>query len=98
MAVSDHPEGPFRLISQYQVPDSEEKDLQEGIFIDPGVLVDDDGKVYIYCGYIHSFMAQINPSNMYEVLDGSYQRDINIFSELVSNDANSEKILNLKTK
>ncbi|MDL2300998.1 family 43 glycosylhydrolase [Lachnospiraceae bacterium OttesenSCG-928-D06] len=80
VAVSDYPEGPFQLISQYQVPDNGtsplEKDLEEGIFIDPGVLVDDDGQVYIYCGYLHSFMAQINPDNMYEIIDGYYKRDI----------------------
>jgi hypothetical protein len=76
VAVSDYPEGPFRLLSQYQVPEEDIKDLQEGIFIDPGVLVDDDGAVYIYCGYTHSFMAQLNASNMYEVLEGSYQKDI----------------------
>ncbi len=76
VAVSDNPEGPFKLLSQYQVTDEEIKDLQEGIFIDPGVLVDDDGRVYIYCGYTHSFMAELNASNMYEVLGGTYQRDI----------------------
>lgn len=76
VAVSDYPEGPFQLISQYQVNNSDEKDLQEGIFIDPGVLVDDDGSVYIYCGYTHSFMAELNAVNMYEVLEGSYKRDI----------------------
>lgn len=76
VAVSDRPEGPFQLLSKYKVPDEQERDLQEAIFIDPGVLVDDDGKVYIYCGYQHSFMAELNPSNMYEILEGSYQRDI----------------------
>ena len=76
VAFSDHPEGPFRLISQYKVPDEDVKDLQEGVFIDPGVLVDDDGSVYIYCGYKHSFMAELNPSNMYEVMPGTYKKDI----------------------
>ena len=47
-----------------------------GWFIDPGVLVDDDGKVYIYCGYQSSFVAEINPDNMYEIIDGTYQDDI----------------------
>lgn len=76
VAVSDYPEGPFRLISTYKVPKTKEKDLLEGIFIDPGVLVDDDGSVYIYCGYLHSFMAEINPENMYEIIESSYKRDI----------------------
>lgn len=70
VAVSDRPEGPFQLLSRYQytIPD---EICQGGWFVDPGVLVDDDGKVYIYCGFQHSFMAQINPDNMYEVLDGT---------------------------
>lgn len=70
VAVSDKPEGPFKLLSQYQytIPD---EICCNGWFIDPGVLVDDDGQVYIYCGFERSFMAQINPENMYEVLDGS---------------------------
>lgn len=66
VGVSDRPEGPFRLLSQYRytVPDEV---CCNGWFIDPGVLVDDDGKVYIYCGYERSFMAQVDPDNMYEV-------------------------------
>ena len=76
VAVSDKPEGPFRLISQYSVPESSEKDLQEGIFTDAGVLVDDDGRVYIYCGFLNSFMAEINGENMYEVLPNTYKADI----------------------
>lgn len=70
VAVSDRPEGPFRLLSRYQytIPDDI---CQDGWFVDPGVLVDDDGQVYIYCGYEHSFMDRINPDNMYEVLDGT---------------------------
>lgn len=76
VAVSDRPEGPFKLISTYKVPESSEKDLEEGIFIDPGVLVDDDGRVYIYCGFLHSFMAEINPENMYEILPDTYKINI----------------------
>lgn len=66
VAVSDKPEGPFSLLSKYKytVPDEV---CCNGWFIDPGVLVDDDGKVYIYCGYERSFMAQVNPDNMYEI-------------------------------
>ncbi len=70
VAVSEKPEGPFRLLSKYQytIPDSV---CCDGWFIDPGVLVDQDGKVYIYCGYERSFMAQINSENMFQVLDGT---------------------------
>lgn len=72
VAVSDRPEGPFHLISQYKVPGNSAKELTDSIFVDPGVLVDDDGKVYIYCGFLSSYMAEINPDNMYEIIDESY--------------------------
>lgn len=70
VAVSDKPEGPFRLLSKYKytIPD---EICCNGWFIDPGVLVDDDGRTYIYCGFERSFMAEINSSNMYEIADGS---------------------------
>lgn len=70
VAVADKPEGPFKLISQYKytIPDSI---CCNGWFIDPGVLVDDDGRVYIYCGYQRSFMAEVDPDNMYEIKDNT---------------------------
>lgn len=79
VGVSERPEGPFKLISRYKynIPKGKGDDcFGDGWFIDPGVLVDDDGKVYIYCGYERSFMAEINPDNMYEIIDGTYQDDI----------------------
>lgn len=79
VAVSDRPEGPFTLVSKYKynIPQDKGEDcFGEGCFNDPGVLVDDDGKVYIYCGFLRSFVAQINPENMYEIIDGTYQEDI----------------------
>ena len=74
VAVSERPEGPFKLLSKYQYDIPNHYD--EGTFIDPGVLVDDDGRVYIYCGFEGSYMCELNPDNMYEVLDGTYQTDI----------------------
>lgn len=70
VGVSDKPEGPFQLLSKYKytIPDSI---CCDGWFIDPGVFVDDDGRAYIYCGFERSFMAELNGSNMYEVLDDS---------------------------
>ncbi|SFR79980.1 family 43 glycosylhydrolase [Anaeromicropila populeti] len=79
VAVSDKPEGPFKLIStyQYNIPEGKNEEFcGHGSFIDPGVLVDDDGRVYIYCGYLSSYMAELNSENMYEVIDGTYQDDI----------------------
>ena len=74
VAASDKPEGPFRLISQYSY--NIENHYDDGTFIDPGVLVDDDGRVYVYCGYQGSYMAEINGDNMYEVIDGTYKEKI----------------------
>jgi hypothetical protein len=75
VAVSEKPEGPFMLLSTYKhnIPVGKG---DNGIFVDPGVLVDDDGRVFVYCGFQRSFMAEINPSNMYEIIDGSFQEDI----------------------
>ena len=74
VAVSDKPEGPFKLLSKYEynIPDH----YDNGTFIDPGVLVDDDGRVYIYCGYLGSYMCEIDPSNMYKIIDGTYKENI----------------------
>ncbi len=74
VAVSDKPEGPFELISQYKY--NVENHYDDGTFIDPGVLVDDDGRVYVYCGYQGSYMAEINGDNMYEVINGTYYENI----------------------
>ena len=74
VAVSDRPEGPFKLLSQYKY--NIEKHYDDGTFIDPGVLVDDDGRVYVYCGYLGSYMAEIDGSDMFTVVDGSYKTDI----------------------
>lgn len=70
VAVSDKPEGPFKLVSAYKytIPD---EICCNGWFIDPGVLVDDDGRTYIYCGFERSFMAEINSDNMFEVKDNT---------------------------
>lgn len=70
VAVADKPEGPFKLIAPYSytIPD---EICCNGWFIDPGVLVDDDGRTYIYCGFERSFMAEVNSENMYEILDNT---------------------------
>ena len=83
VAVSDKPEGPFRLLSKYKY-DLSDNLVEDGVFVDPGVLVDDDGRVYIYCGYKKSYMAELK-SNMYEVISDSYIPDI------IPADENDEK-------
>ena len=74
VAVSEKPEGPFRLLSKYKY-DLPDNFVEDGVFVDPGVLVDDDGRVYIYCGFEKSYMAELK-SNMYEVISDSYKPDI----------------------
>ena len=83
VAVSDKPEGPFRLLSQYKY-DLPDNFVEDGVFVDPGVLVDDDGRVYIYCGFEKSYMAELK-SNMYEVISDSYKANI------IPADKNDEK-------
>ena len=79
VAVSDRPDGPFKLLSQYQY-EIENSLLEEGAFVDPEVLVDNDGRVYIYCGYQKSYMAELKGS-MYEVITDSHIPDIIPVSE-----------------
>ena len=75
VAVSDRPEGPFTLLGRYKytIPDSV---CVNGWFIDPGVLVDDDGQVYIACGFERSFIAKIDAQDMTHVLDDTYLEHI----------------------
>ena len=67
IAVSDRPEGPFTLLSQYEYDISDEV-CCNGWFIDPGVQVDDDGRVYAACGFERSFMIELE-ENMYRTKD-----------------------------
>ncbi len=78
VAVSDKPEGPFKLVSQYKFNREKYKNdayINIGWFIDPGVLVDDDGRVYLFCGYENSFAVELK-QNMFEVKDETYVEHI----------------------
>lgn len=57
VAVSDSPEGPFEFYGHIKYPESilNGKELNEHFPFDPGVLVDDDGKVYLYYGFSPAF-------------------------------------------
>ena len=74
VGVSDKPEGPFTLLSTYKYMEGNAGD--DGIYNDIGVLVDDDGRVYAYYGFEHSWMNEINPDNMYEIIDGSLKENV----------------------
>ena len=77
VAVSDDPAGPFKLISQIRMPQGAPKDFGGwSQYFDPGVLVDDDGKVYLYWGAERSFMAELDPATMTDILPGTYKEDI----------------------
>ena len=69
IGVSDRPEGPFRFLSTYKSAPEDAGD--EGIYNDAGILVDDDGKVYVYYGFEHSHMNQLDPDTMVDVIPGS---------------------------
>ena len=73
VGVSDRPEGPFRLLSAYRYTDQVG---DEGIFNDAGVLVDTDGRVYVYYGFTASHMNELNPETMCDVLPGSYRHPV----------------------
>lgn len=73
VAVSDKPEGPFELLGTYVCDEEEAPD--GGIFIDPGVLVDDDGRVYLYGGFLKSYVCELE-DDMRTVKKGSVIRDI----------------------
>ena len=74
VGVADKPEGPFKLLSRYKYNEADAGD--DGIYNDAGVLVDDDGRVYIYYGFTESNMNEINPDNMYEIIEGSHMRPV----------------------
>ena len=74
VSVSDRPEGPFRLIGRYDWKGKEVGD--NGTFNDPGVLVDDDGRVYVYYGFTESHMNELDGSDMHTVIDCSYMRPV----------------------
>ncbi len=72
--MSDRPEGPFKLLSRYKYNEGNEGD--DGIYNDAGVLADDDGRVYVFYGFEKSFSNEINPDNMFEIIDGSLRKHV----------------------
>lgn len=75
VGVSERPEGPFKCLGQY-IYDEDEKVGDDGIFNDAGVLVDDDGRVYVYYGFTESNMNELDPADMRTVIKGSYRRPV----------------------
>lgn len=77
VAVSDSPAGPFKVISNIKAPAGAPNDFGGwSQYFDPGVLVDDDGKVYLYWGGGSSHMAQLDPKTMVDILPDTYRENI----------------------
>ena len=77
VAVADSPVGPFKVISTIKKPEGSPNDFGGwSQYFDPGVLVDDDGKVYLYWGFKHAQMAQLDPETMVDILPGTYRENI----------------------
>ena len=77
VAVADRPEGPFKLVSQIKAPAGTPQDFGGwSQYFDPGVLLDDDGKVYLYWGGGSSHMARLDPKTMTEILPDTYRSNI----------------------
>ena len=74
VSVSDKPEGPFKVISTYKYAPADAGD--DGVYNDPGVLVDDDGRVFVYYGFEHSHMNELDPRDMCTVLPGSLKHQV----------------------
>lgn len=49
VAVSDRPQGPFTYLANVAFPDGTEPDAK---LFDPGVLIDEDGRIYLYTGFV----------------------------------------------
>ena len=61
IAKSDRPDGPFEVCNW----NAENPNQVEGIYgFDPAVFVDDDGRIYGYWGFEHSYGAEIDPATM----------------------------------
>lgn len=77
VAVADSPVGPFKVISTIKAPPGSPNDFGGwSQYFDPGVLVDDDGKVYLYWGFKHAQMAELDPETMVDILPGTYREHI----------------------
>ncbi|MBP3776964.1 MAG: family 43 glycosylhydrolase [Prevotella sp.] len=68
IAKSDRPDGPFEVCNW----NKENPNATDGVLqFDPGILVDDDGRVYGYWGFGHSMAAELDPATMATVKPGT---------------------------
>lgn len=77
VAKSSRPDGPFEVCNWSQ----DDPYATEGIMgFDPGVFVDDDGRVYGYWGFSKSYGAELDPATMATLKPGT-----EIVEDMVSN-------------
>ncbi len=82
VAKSDRPDGPFKACNW----DPENPAMTAGVLrFDPGVLVDDDGRVYGYWGFQRSYAAELDPLTMATPKPGT-----EIIEDFIPNDKSSE--------
>ena len=67
IAKSDRPDGPFEVCNWSK----DKPNVTDGVLgFDPAVFVDDDGRVYGYWGFQHSYAAELDPETMATVKPG----------------------------
>ena len=68
IAKSNRPDGPFEVCNW----NPDDPNRTDGVLrFDPAVFVDDDGRVYGYWGFEHSFGAELDPATMATVKPGT---------------------------
>ena len=68
IAKSNRPDGPFEVCNWSK----ENPSWTEGILeFDPSVFIDDDGRVYGYWGFEHSYAAELDPATMCTLKEGT---------------------------
>lgn len=68
IAKSNRPDGPFEVCNWSK----DAPNVTDGVLgFDPAVFVDDDGRVYGYWGFQHSYAAELDPATMATVNPGT---------------------------
>jgi len=75
VARADRPDGPFKVCNWA----ADGKSTVGTFGFDPAIFVDDDGRVYGYWGFGHSYAAELDPKTMSSVKEGTQ-----VVSDLIS--------------
>ncbi len=68
VAVSDRPDGPFKACNW---SDEDPRKTIGPLDFDPGVFIDDDGRVYAYWGFEKSWAGELDPETMATLKPGT---------------------------